>query len=560
MPRKAPTQLESACRPTRGHAERPAAVRRVASSAAFSRSSSVAWLILVLLSGCQHLSPSPCHDLNRYCDAVVGQLDSPREPLGEATDSAAEEPVSRPLLSALEANFAADPAEEALVLSDVILSVYETYPLFEAALRERDVAAGKELAAWGEFDTELKAYSLTNPMGYYQRYRTSAKVDQPLYHGGNVYGGYKIGRGEFNPAWYNDETNLGGEFSLGLGVPLLKDRLIDKRRSGVMQASLARQAVEPAVQAQWLSFVRDASQTYWYWVETGQTLQAHRQLLRLAQDRVEQIEERVLAGDLERIARIDNQRLIALRETKVIESQRKLQQAAIKLSLFLRTPDGQPQLPDGTLLPRSFPESAPPDLGQMDQMVQAALAARPELTELNLLVEQVRVELAQSENMLLPKFEAVVGVSKDVGAPINEKRTKSPFELEAGVYGEVPLQRREARGKVVAARGKLMQLNAKREFVADKIVAEVQDALSALEAASGQIVQTNRNLELSREALEMGRAAFEAGDIDLIVLNIYEQAVADATIAWIEAQAYYFAAQADFQAALARDPFAPEAR
>jgi outer membrane protein TolC len=103
-----------------------------------------------------------------------------------------------------------------------------------------------------------------------------------------------------------------------------------------------------------------------------------------------------------------------------------------------------------------------------------------------------------------------------------------------------------------------MQVNAKREFVADKIVAEVQDALSALEAAAGQIEQTAKNLQLSREALELGREAFDAGDIDLIVLNIYEQAVADAGIAWIDAQTYYFTAQADYQAALARDPFAPE--
>jgi len=51
---------------------------------------------------------------------------------------------------------------------------------------------------------------------------------------------------------------------------------------------------------------------------------------------------------LEGIARIDNQRLIALRETKVIDAERKLQMAAIKLSLFLRTPDGQPLVVDSS--------------------------------------------------------------------------------------------------------------------------------------------------------------------------------------------------------------------
>jgi outer membrane protein TolC len=456
-----------------------------------------------------------------------------------------------------EVSFADAPDAEYLLLSDVILSVYDSYPLFEVALRERDVAAGRELTAWGEFDTGLKAYSVTNPMGFYKRYRTSTKLDQPLYAGGNVYAGYKIGRGAFHPDWYDDQTDLGGEFSLGVGMPLLKDRVIDQRRSGVMQASLARQAVEPAIQAEWLAFVRDASQTYWSWVGAGQVLDAHRELLRLAEDRVEQIEQRVLVGDLERIARIDNERLIALRETKVIESQRKLEMAAIKLSLFLRSTDGRPQLPGGELLPESFPTPDPPDSQQMQQDIQTALTTRPELVELDLLLQQIRIELAQAENSLLPKLDAVVGVSQDVGQAVNEKRTKSPFELEAGVYGEMPLQWREARGKILATRGKLMQVNATREFMADRVVADVQDALSALEAATGQIEQTARNLQLSREALELGRIAFNAGDIDLIVLNIYEQAVADAGIAWVEAQTYYFAAQADYQAAMARDPFAP---
>jgi len=90
--------------------------------------------------------------------------------------------------------------------------------------------------------------------------------------------------------------------------------------------------------------------------------------------------------------------------------------------------------------------------------------------------------------------------------------------------------------------------------VANKIAAQVQDAVSALEAASGKIERTGQNLDLSRQALALGREAFNAGDIDLIVLNIYEQAVADAQISWLEAQAEYFAAQADFQAALAYDP------
>jgi outer membrane protein TolC len=169
-------------------------------------------------------------------------------------------------------------------------------------------------------------------------------------------------------------------------------------------------------------------------------------------------------------------------------------------------------------------------------------------------MEKTRVELAEAENSLLPKLDAVVLASQDVGAPATSKRDKSPFELEAGIYGEVPLQRRAAQGKIEAARGKLSQLQAKREFVANKVVAEVQDAVSALRAAEARIIRSRSNLELAEQTLTLGREQFEAGDIDVQLLNLYEQAATDAQFKLISAEADYFIAVADYNAALARNP------
>jgi outer membrane protein TolC len=281
-------------------------------------------------------------------------------------------------------------------------------------------------------------------------------------------------------------------------------------------------------------------------------------LLRNAQARVRQIQERVAAGDLERIARINNEQLIASRETKVIESERKLQESAIKLSLFFRDGGGAPLIPDPSRLPTGFPDSRPPGTDQIQADIARALQASPELVELDLQAEQVAVELQNAENMLLPKLDARLLASKDVGSPPTITRDKTPFELEAGLYGELPLQRREARGKIAAAQGKLAQIDAKRRFVTDKIAAAVQDAVSALQAAAGRIDRATTNLDLARQTLELGRLQFDAGDIDLIALNIYEQAVTDAQVLLISAQADYFSALADYRAALALDPLAAE--
>jgi hypothetical protein len=446
------------------------------------------------------------------------------------------------------------PKPSPLELPEVIRSVQVAYPLLIGARFERQVVGGRQVSAWGAFDLELKGFGIAAPQGFYKNYRNGVAMEQPLFCGGYLYGGYKIGDGSFQPWFGERQTNEGGEFSAGFGVPLLKDREIDKRREGVFKTGLARQAVEPVVRSQLLEFVRLASQAYWSWVAAGQSLEAQRELLELAQERVEQIQARVEAEDLGQISSINNDQLIALRETKVIESERKLQEASIKLSLFFRNAQGTPVIPTGSRLPVAFPDHTVPDDQQLDEDIARALAARPELSELNLLAQQVRVELAQAENMLLPKLDGLLLASKDVGAPASSKGDKTPFELEVGLLGEVPLQRREARGKIESARGKLAQIQAKRQFVIDKVTALVQDAVSALEAAAGRIEQSRLNLKLARDTLALGRLQFEVGDIDIIALNIYERAVTDAQLLLIQAQADYFTARADYRAALSMDP------
>ncbi|MEM9658584.1 MAG: TolC family protein, partial [Planctomycetota bacterium] len=190
------------------------------------------------------------------------------------------------------------PTPEALRLSDVIESVQWTYPPLAEAAAERQIAAGKQLSAHGAFDLMAKAFSISMPEGFYKNYRNGASLEQPTFQGGYLYGGYKIGDGFFQPWFGERETNEGGEFALGFGAPILKNRDIDERRSDLFQANLTRQAVEPFVRTQLLEFVRIASQFYWSWVASGQALDAQRELLENAEDRVEQIEIRVEEGDI----------------------------------------------------------------------------------------------------------------------------------------------------------------------------------------------------------------------------------------------------------------------
>ena len=194
-------------------------------------------------------------------------------------------------------------------------------------------------------------------------------------------------------------------------------------------------------------------------------------------------EGRVKEGDLPRIELVQNERLIASREAKLVEAERKLQKGAIKLSLYLRDEAGQPLVPGPELLPADFPAAELPELSEGAALVTASLASRPELRELDVIRQQIEVDLRQAQNLCLPELNATLDAAQDIGGA-TPKKDKSPFQLQAGLYLDVPLERNKAQGKIRESQGKLAQLSAKRRLVENKITIEVQDAISARNSGS----------------------------------------------------------------------------
>lgn len=437
-----------------------------------------------------------------------------------------------------------------LMLEEVLGSLETVFPPLLAAAQEREIALGELVSRWGEFDTQVRADTLNAPLGFYENNRHSLSVTQPVLNsGGYVYGGYRLGRGGFQP-WYKErQTNQGGEFAVGTGMPLLKDRAIDDRRAALATAEIGVQLTDPYVRSQLNLFARDAIVAYWKWIAAGLVLQVQEELLQLAQNRVHQIESRVREGDLPEIARIDNERFVLARQTKLVESDQKFREASIRLSLFLRDADGAMLVPDLTRLP-DFPAVGMPDPGQLAGDLQTAWSQRPELQEIALQIRQQQVQRELACNGLLPKLDAVAQASQDLGGAANSPDDKGPFELEAGLVASLPVQRRGARGKLAAATARLRQLEIRRQYAENRVANELQSAMVALTNAAQQFELARNNLNLTRRALEVGRLMFDEGDIDLILLNIYEQAVTDAELSVIHAELEYFSAAADYRLGL----------
>ncbi|MFK7820484.1 MAG: TolC family protein [Planctomycetaceae bacterium] len=472
----------------------------------------------------------------------------------DSDESGEDEETSEARKNRSESRLDATPLMDGdkLQLGQVINSVHQTFPLVEAAYLENQLASGNAIAAEGEFDTKLKLSSENGPTGFYQTYRQKAGFTQPLFNGGEVFGGYRIGRGDFEP-WYQErQTNDGGEFKVGASVPLIRNRNIDARRAALWRANYDVEIAQPAIRGQLIGFTLDASLAYWKWVAEGRKYFAEREWLRLAAERRRQIERRVELGDLGRPEEIDTNRAIAKRKSKVIDQLRKVQQAAIKVSLFLRTADGQPIVPTLDQLP-SFPDPQQIDATQVESDIALALSQRPDLQILQLKQQQLQIDLEEACNMGLPQLDAFITAGQDVGLPTSSKRDKSEFELDAGFFFEMPVQRRKAIGKSQAIEAKIAQVSIKERFTTDKITAGIRAALAGMEQAYEQAIEAKLARELAEEMASIERRKFRAGASDLLKVALREQYALEAVEGEVLALLNFFGARSNYFAELAFD-------
>jgi outer membrane protein TolC len=448
----------------------------------------------------------------------------------------------------------AEAMRERLQLSDVIASTYRAFPLLEIARLQSGVAAGQQISAWGAYDTKLEYYSLSQPVGFYETYRNGIGVARQLWWGGYASAGYAIGRGSFEP-WYRErQTDSGGEFKVGLVQPLLQGRAIDPHRVELFQANLQRQAVEPGIQHQVLIASLEASMAYWAWVEIGNVLITQERLLEIAVKRGAQLEKNMKAGWSSRLDVAQNAQLIEERVLKVNETKLKFRDTAFKLSMFLRDEQGTPRLPPPEWLPIDFPTITEIPPGNFEQDFQNAVASRPELLLINLDMQSLRLDLSLARNQTLPNVDMTLRATQDMGLQTSQTNDKEEFQLEAGIIGDVPIQRRKAFGKIQSTQAKLAQVMQKYEFQRNKIGVELQSARNALDIAQQNVVAARELLRLANETLSLFRLEFDNNRRDLFFLLGQEVKVNDSEVKLLEAERDFYIALARMQAALGLDP------
>jgi outer membrane protein TolC len=452
--------------------------------------------------------------------------------------------VSNPKLQPVETtrtvtSFAPTPIDQDRILPRDILSRSAAHfpQILEAFAMER-AARGDLQAAEGGFDLIFNAEGYDRVSGFWTGSIIKTEARQNLrQYGAQIYGGYRLSDGVFPIYEDINFTNTWGEVKVGALFSLLRDRDIDPRRFRVTDAQIAAEQARLDVLLTQVGVQQKALNAYWRWVAAGRELQVYRNLLKIANDRQAGLEKQVSQGAKPEIAITENLQNIIRRKVFVTQAERNFTTTANDLSFYFRDSTNNliapslAQLPDEIILP-SLKDTVTYDSAKINEVLEN----RPELRRIKLAINRAKNKIKISENNLKPKLDLNVEISRDFGNIAEGGLSRDSTDTVIGFKFSVPLQRREAKGRLSRAAAELRAARLYEQRVQDQIEVELSNILVDLTTALKLSTLAKDDVTQSSIMVEAEQNKFRLGASDFFLVNIREERAADAEIRAVRAK------------------------
>lgn len=451
--------------------------------------------------------------------------------------------------------FCSDLHSQELSEDEVVSTALNSHPGIFATKQKVEAAQGEYRSAEGGFDPVIRMNSLDflagnyNNAGYFDTWLEQATS---LY-GVKVIAGYRKSSGKL-PDYYDQEiTQDNGEVRVGVELPLLRDGEIDARRANISRAKIQSDIAQTDVEYQEIEIARLAKEAFYDWVAAGRRHDVVNQLYLATLKRQAQLEERQANGDIAQFDVVDNRKSVLQRQAAVLEVKRQLAKAQFELSLFARDPDTkEPVIVDSARMPKELPAYNNRPLRSIESYISEAYERRPDLKKIAQLKNQNSIDQTLASNQTLPRLDAQFLTSQDLG---EKKDSYNDTDYRLGLKFEYPFFNNAAEGKIDALSAKLRELEYLQILLKDKIRADIQDALAAIEAATSRIEISTKEYEAAKDVQKGELDKFYHGDSNLIFVNLREQSTADSALRLIDAKLDLLKAHTALEAITAKRSF-----
>lgn len=416
---------------------------------------------------------------------------------------------------------------EVVDVKDVVKSTFTHHPLILSQLKMLEQSENYLLRNQGAFDLTLKSDAQGYTDGYYDGKAFSAFLEKPLYYmNAKAYAGFRQSDGEF-PIYYNElVTQNQGEAFAGAMVSLLRGRNIDEKRFKFLLAKQDLVQSELELNLMYIELQTMAAQAYYKWLADLERVRVQKEILSLAESRIQNFSTRIRKGDLAKIYGVENEKYILKRKYELNSSLQKLYVSAVYLSLFLRDENGMP-----VILKSTNPSKV---IGLKQQKFKSKKNLLAVVNNQDLDIKTLQSQKIQSEadrkmgaNDLMPRLDLKYEISDDQGAADPKL---DPLEQNVFLNLEIPIERRFGVGRKRAAQAKIDALKFKIQFKREKNRTLVLSLLNNLKLFKSNYELTKREISLSDQLRRAELIKFNKGASDFILVNLREESLAESKI------------------------------
>ncbi|MBO0936843.1 TolC family protein [Fibrella sp. HMF5335] len=415
--------------------------------------------------------------------------------------------------------------------ADFFDAVLKFHPIVRQANLFPEQARAEIMEARGAFDPKLGSYYDRKEFGsklYYDRWQTGLSV--PIRAAGvdlKVEYDRAVGQA-INPEISTPPTGL---MLVGLSVPVGQTLLIDGRRTALRQAQAGVGLAEADQRKQINKALYDAAKAYWEWYLAYRAYALVDEGLNLANVRFTGTRQRALIGEA---ATIDTTEALITVQDRLVQRQQAevdLQNARLRLSVFLWGPNNQPIDLPANVIPQQ-PETT--DVGEttVQRLLSQALKDHPELAKIDAKTTQNELEVRFRRALVQPQIAlnaSLLSQTPDLGRGYDWSSyyAFSPGNHKIGLDLVFPLFLRKERGKLRQVQLKGQQLTLDRQQTTRDIQNDILTARNELLTLQQQIRVQEQTVANQRRLVQAEQQRFTLGESSLFLVNARESKLID---------------------------------
>lgn len=432
----------------------------------------------------------------------------------------------------------------------IIESTQKNYPVIREAFFNFDGAKANVLTARGSFDAKVTSKSISRPDASLTNRLWDGQVEKGLgFANSKVFVGWGYNYSAANSLPFDSGPNgmsgLGTPLNFGASASLLRGLWVDGNRARLRNAKYGLEKSKADTFFTEVMATRDGVLSYWNWAAALRVFRVYSELLDVAEKRKDNLSQQVKAGNISQIVAKENLQYVARRKADLASAKLYLVQAAQDLSLFYRNHQATPVVidiekypPMEEIMPLKVESLIAATNSTKNGSAQEKISFRPDLFSLQKEINISETNLSLAKNQWFPKL--------DLSATYYANNDSKWRSLSLGTFPdniwtiymtiEVPLEFNSILGQVRSAAAAKEALTTRYNFAKEAALTEVEKFGEAKLKNIDRMNNAKDEVVYARELLKAENYKFTKGGSNFFLINIREEALAEAEAKQIQSE------------------------